>query len=186
MSQNLSREEESVGAEKGYLIVFTGNGKGKTTAALGMAMRAAGHGIKTLVLQFIKGSWAYGELQSFEKIEQIDIKPLGRGFTWKKTDLDEDRRLAEAGWEEAVSEMNRGYYDMIVLDELNVVLSYGLLSSEAVVQALQSRRPGLHVVVTGRSAPDELIRAADLVTEMKEIKHPFGDQGLKARKGIEF
>ncbi len=172
--------------EKGYLIVFTGNGKGKTTAALGMAMRAAGHGMRTLILQFIKGTWAYGELESFEKIEEIKIKPLGSGFTWKKKGLDEDRRLAEAGWEEAVSEMRRGYYDMIVLDELNVVLSHGLLSRDAVLEALQNRPPGLYIVVTGRGAPAELVEIADLVTEMKEIKHPFGDQGLKARKGIEF
>jgi cob(I)alamin adenosyltransferase len=172
--------------EKGYLIVFTGKGKGKTTAALGMAMRAAGHGMKTLVLQFIKGSWAYGELQSFGKVEEIEIKPLGSGFTWNKQNLDEDRRLAQAGWEEALSEMKRGYYDTIILDELNVVLSYGLLSKEAVLQGLQERPPGLHVVVTGRGAPPELIEIADLVTEMKEIKHPFADQGLKARKGIEF
>ncbi len=173
-------------SDKGLLIVFTGRGKGKTTAAFGMAMRAAGHGMRTLILQFIKGTWAYGELQSFEKIEEIEIKPLGSGFTWKKESLDEDRRLAEAGWEEAVSEMRRGYYDMIVLDELNVVLSYGLLSKEAVLEALKNRPTGPHIVVTGRNAPDELIEVADLVTEMKEIKHPFHDQGMKARKGIEF
>jgi cob(I)alamin adenosyltransferase len=171
---------------KGLLIVFTGNGKGKTTAALGMAVRAAGHSMRTLILQFIKGSWAYGELQSLEQIQQIGIKPLGSGFTWKKESLDEDRRLAEAGWEQALFEMKRGYYDIIVLDELNVVLSYGLLAKEAVLRGLQNRPPGLHIVVTGRNAPDELIEIADLVTEMKEIKHPFRDQGLKALKGIEF
>ncbi len=173
-------------SEKGLLIVFTGHGKGKTTAALGMAMRAAGHSMRVLILQFIKGAWAYGELQSFEKIAEVEIKPLGSGFTWKKESLEEDRRLAEAGWEEAVSEMKRGYYDMIVLDELNVVLSYGLLSREAVIEALENRTAGSHIVVTGRNAPDELIAIADLVTEMKEIKHPFRDQGLKARKGLEF
>jgi cob(I)alamin adenosyltransferase len=173
-------------SEKGLLIVFTGNGKGKTTAALGMAVRAAGHGMKTLVLQFIKGSWAYGELRSLEKIQEIGIKPLGSGFTWKKESLDEDRRLAEAGWEQAVFEIKRGYYDIIVLDELNVVLSYGLLAGETVLQALENRPPGPCVVVTGRNAPDELVEIADLVTEMKEIKHPFRDRGLKARKGIEF
>jgi len=175
-----------VNSEKGLLIVFTGNGKGKTTAALGMAVRAAGHGMRTLILQFIKGSWAYGELRSFEKMEEIEIKPLGSGFTWKKESLDEDRRLAEAGWDVAVSEMKRGYYDTIVLDELNVVLSYGLLSKDVVLEALKNRPPGTHIVVTGRNAPGELIEIADLVTEMKEIKHPFRDQGLKARKGIEF
>ncbi len=173
-------------SKRGLLIVFTGQGKGKTTAALGMAMRAAGHGMKVLILQFIKGSWAYGELLSLEKIEEIKIKPLGSGFTWKKENLEEDRRLAEAGWEEAVSEMERGHYDMIILDELNIVLSYGLLPGEKVVEALGKRPPGVDIVATGRNAPEELIRIADLVTEMKEIKHPFRDSGLKARKGIEF
>jgi cob(I)alamin adenosyltransferase len=175
-----------VNSEKGLLIVFTGHGKGKTTAALGMAMRAAGHGMRVLILQFIKGTWAYGELKSFDKIEEVEIKPMGSGFTWKKESLEEDRRLAKAGWEEAVSEMKRGYYDMIVLDELNVVLSYGLLPSEVVIEALENRTTGSHIVVTGRNAPGELIAIADLVTEMKDIKHPFRDRGLKAGKGTEF
>jgi cob(I)alamin adenosyltransferase len=175
-----------VNSEKGLLIVFTGHGKGKTTAALGMAMRAAGHGMRVLILQFIKGAWAYGELQSFDKIEGVEIKPLGTGFTWKKESLEEDRRLAKAGWEESVSEMKRGYYDIIVLDELNVVLSHGLLAGETVIEALKNRTTGSHIVVTGRNAPGELIAIADLVTEMKDIKHPFRDQGLKAKMGIEF
>lgn len=173
-------------SEKGLLIVLTGHGKGKTTSALGMAMRAVGNGMRVLILQFIKGAWTYGELQSLGNMEQIKIKPLGNGFTWTKENLEEDRRLAEAGWQEAVFEMQRGYYDMIVLDELNVVLSYGLLPKEAVVDSLENRTTGSHIVVTGRNAPDELIAIADLVTEMKEIKHPFRDRGLKARKGIEF
>ncbi|MHC1724655.1 MAG: cob(I)yrinic acid a,c-diamide adenosyltransferase [Syntrophobacteraceae bacterium] len=173
-------------SEKGLLIVFTGNGKGKTTAALGMAMRAAGHGMQVLILQFIKGTWAYGELQSLKSIDEVRIKTLGSGFTWKKENLDEDRRLAEKGWEEAQREMSRGYYQMIVLDELNIVLSYGLLSLEPVLAALEQRPPGVHVVATGRNAPEDLIRIADLVTEMKVVKHPFHDRGLKARKGIEF
>jgi cob(I)alamin adenosyltransferase len=175
-----------VNSEKGLLVVFTGNGKGKTTAALGMAVRAAGHGMKVLILQFIKGAWTYGELHSLGKMEEVEIKPLGSGFTWKKESLEEDRGLAEAGWEEAVSEMRRSHYDMIVLDELNVVLSYGLLPREAVVETLKNRPAKPHIVVTGRNAPDELIAIADLVTEMKEIKHPFRDRGLKAAKGIEF
>jgi cob(I)alamin adenosyltransferase len=175
-----------VSFEKGLLIVFTGNGKGKTTAALGMAMRAAGHGMKVLVLQFIKGAWAYGELQSFEEAEHVTIKTLGSGFTWNKESLDEDRRLAEAGWEEAVSEISRGHYQVIVLDELNIVLSYGLLSLETVLRALKERPSTVHVVVTGRNAPEELIEIADLVTEMQQVKHPFHDQGIKAQKGIEF
>jgi cob(I)alamin adenosyltransferase len=175
-----------VNSRMGLLIVFTGNGKGKTTAAIGMAVRAAGHGMRTLILQFIKGAWAYGELQSLGKMGEIDIKPLGSGFTWKKESLEEDRRLAWAGWEQVVSEMKREYYDLIVLDELNIVLSYGLLPGDMVVDALKNRTTRSHIVVTGRNAPGELIDIADLVTEMKEIKHPFRDRGLKASKGIEF
>lgn len=171
---------------KGLVIVFTGNGKGKTTAALGMAMRAAGHGMKVLVLQFIKGSWAYGELQSFAGIAEVEVKPLGTGFTWKKDSLEEDRVLAAAGWDEAVSEITRGYYDMIVLDELNVVLSYGLLPLAPVLNALANKPSGQHIVITGRDAPEELIGIADLVTEMKQVKHPYHDQGVKAQKGVEF
>jgi cob(I)alamin adenosyltransferase len=173
-------------SEKGLLIVFTGHGKGKTTAALGMAMRAAGHGMRVLVLQFIKGMWSYGELLSFGKMEEVEIKTLGTGFTWKKESLEEDRRLAEAGWQVAVSEIESGNYDIIILDELNIVLSLGLLPYERVVEALKHRTTASHIVVTGRNAPDELIAIADLVTEMKEIKHPFRDRGLKAQKGIEF
>lgn len=175
-----------MGSDKGLVIVFTGNGKGKTTAALGMAMRAAGHGLKVLVLQFIKGSWAYGELQSFARIGEVVLKPLGTGFTWKKDSLEEDRKLAADGWEEAVSEISRGYYDIIVLDELNVVLSYDLLPLAPVIQALKDKPPALHVVVTGRDAPEELIGIADLVTEMRQVKHPYHDQGVKAQKGVEF
>ncbi|MGA2401862.1 MAG: cob(I)yrinic acid a,c-diamide adenosyltransferase [Syntrophobacteraceae bacterium] len=172
--------------EKGLLIVFMGHGKGKTTAALGMAMRAAGHGMRVLILQFMKGGWECGERQLLGRMEEIEIKPLGSGFTWTKESLEEDRRMAEAGWDEAVSEIKRGYYDMIVLDELNVVLSYGLLTVEAVMDALKNRPSGPHIVVTGRDAPDELIAIADLVTEMKAVKHPYRDRGEEARKGIEF
>lgn len=173
-------------SEKSLLIVFTGNGKGKTTAALGMAVRAAGHAMRVLILQFIKGTWAYGELESLKNIEEVRIKTLGSGFTWKKENLDEDRELARTGWEEARSEISRGLYRMIILDELNIVLSYGLLPLQPVLDTLEQRPAGVHVVVTGRNAPDELIEIADLVTEMKVVKHPFHDRGLKAQKGIEF
>lgn len=172
--------------EKGLLIVFTGNGKGKTTAALGMAMRAAGHQMPVLILQFIKGSWSYGELRSLEEVEGIVIKPLGTGFTWKKENLDEDRRLAVEGWKEAVSEITAGNYKIIVLDELDIVLSYGLLELQTVLEVLRNRPAGLHVVVTGRGAPEELIEIADLVTEMRQVKHPYHDSGVRAQKGIEF
>jgi len=173
-------------SKQGLLIVFTGHGKGKTTAALGMAMRAAGHAMRVLVLQFIKGTWSCGELKSLGKMEDIEIRTLGSGFTWEKKNLEEDTRLAKAGWEEAVSEIKRGYYDMIVLDELNIALSLGLLAQEAVVETLKHRTTRSHIVITGRGAPDELVAIADLVTEMKEIKHPFSSRGLKAQRGIEF
>jgi cob(I)alamin adenosyltransferase len=171
---------------KGLLIVFTGNGKGKTTAALGMALRAAGHGLRVLILQFIKGAWSYGELEALKRFQEIEIEPLGSGFTWKKETLEEDARLARSGWELAAAAMNDSSYDMIVLDELNYVLSYGLLPPEAVLETISKRRANLHIVVTGRGAPEELVRVADLVTEMRQIKHPYHDQGIKAQRGIEF
>jgi len=171
---------------KGLLVVFCGNGKGKTTAALGMALRAAGHGLKVLILQFIKGAWSYGELESLKRFEEVEIKPVGSGFTWKKESLDEDARLARAGWEQAAGAIGESRYDMIVLDELSYVLSYGLLPLESVLEVLENRPKGLHVVVTGRGAPEELVSMADLVTEMRQIKHPFHDQGIKAQRGIEF
>ena len=172
--------------EHGLLIVITGNGKGKTTAALGMVLRAAGHGLRVLILQFIKGAWSYGELDALEHLPTVSIEPLGSGFTWNKSNLEEDRRLAQAGWQRAAREIRSGKYHMIVLDELHYVLSYGLLDAETVLAALVNRPPHLHIVTTGRNAPDELIRAADLVTEMHQVKHPYHDQGIAAQKGIEF
>ena len=171
---------------KGLLIVFTGSGKGKTTAALGMVLRAAGHGMRTLVVQFLKGTWKYGELEAIKKIPEIDILPVGSGFTWKKNTVDEDLRLAREGWDMAAEAIKRSEYDIIVLDELSYVLSYGLLPQNEVLAVLFERPKHLHVVVTGRSASEELISMADLVTEMREVKHPFHDQGIKAQEGIEY
>jgi len=175
-----------VSSSRGLLIVFTGNGKGKTTAALGMALRAAGHGMRSLILQFIKGGWRYGELDALQRFPEITIQPLGTGFTWKKESLEEDRRLAEEGWERAVVAIGEGLYDLIVLDELNIVLHYGLLPVERVLEVLRHRPPALHVVVTGRNAPPALLDMADLVTDMQQVKHPYHDQGVKAQKGVEF
>jgi cob(I)alamin adenosyltransferase len=171
---------------KGLLMVFTGEGKGKTTAALGLALRAAGHGLRVLILQFIKGSWSYGELEALKRFEEISIAPLGSGFTWDKENLEEDVRLAEAGWQRALAAMQDPLYDLIILDELNNVLSYGLLPLEPVLEALKERRKDLHVVITGRGAPEDLVRVADLVTEMRSIKHPYHEQGIKAQPGIEY
>ena len=171
---------------KGLLIVLTGNGKGKTTSALGMAVRAAGHSMRTLILQFIKGAWKYGELDALRRFDEIEIRPLGTGFTWKKESLEEDRRLAAAGWKLASEVIERGDYDMVILDELNLVLAYGLLTVAEVLETIGRRPESLHVVITGRSAPEELLAAADLVTEMREVKHPYREQSIRAQKGIEF
>lgn len=173
------------GRKKGLIIVNTGNGKGKTSAALGTSLRAAGNGFKVLVLQFMKGSWKYGELEAFKKFSNVEIVQLGSGFTWHKENLDEDRALAEKGWQKAKDAILNGDYQLIVLDEINYVLSYGLLDIGDIIKVLEKKPKMLHVILTGRDAMPEIIKFADLVTEMKEIKHPFKD-GIYAQKGIEF
>jgi cob(I)alamin adenosyltransferase len=177
--------------EKGLLIVHTGKGKGKSTAAFGLALRALGNGLKVGVVQFVKGKWQTGERHVLEKFpEQIELRVSGEGFTWETQDRARDIRAAEAGWAIAkeMIEACRAApprYDMIVLDELNIVLRYDYLPIAEVVEVLGNRPPALHVVVTGRNAKPELVEAADLVTEMTQIKHPFR-AGVKAQKGIEF
>ncbi len=178
--------------EKGLLIVHTGTGKGKSTAAFGLALRALGNGMRVGVVQFVKGAWKTGERPVLESFgEKVDMRVLGEGFTWETQDRARDIAAAEAGWAAAqeMIEASRGEsprYDMLVLDELNIVLRYDYLPLDEVVAALANRPPDLHVVVTGRNAKPELIEAADLVTEMTLIKHPFREQGVKAQKGIEF
>ncbi len=171
---------------KGLLLVFTGDGKGKTTAALGMVLRASGHGMRALILQFIKGSWTYGELEACRRLPGVTIRPLGSGFTWKKESMEEDRRLALEGWQVAAEAIWRGEHDLIVLDELNLVLSYGLLPVTDVLEVIRARPGHVHVVVTGRGAPEELMAAADAVTEMRLVKHHYRDQKIPAQRGIEF
>jgi len=171
---------------RGLLIVYTGNGKGKTTAALGMAMRAAGHGLKVCVIQFIKGGWHYGELDAIKRFEGlIDLHVMGRGFTWKSDNLEEDARLAREGWEFACTAIASGAYHTVVLDEFTYLLHYQMLAIAPCLHFLANRNPAQHVVITGRYAPEQLINAADLVTEMQLIKHPL-ESGVKAQKGIEF
>jgi cob(I)alamin adenosyltransferase len=172
--------------EKGLLIVHTGKGKGKSTAAFGMVMRAIGHGFRVGIVQFIKGRWDTGErhvLARFPKL--VTTKAMGEGFTWETQDRARDIAMARAAWEEALQLMADPSYRLILLDELNIVLRYDYLPIDEVAAALSQRRPDLHVVVTGRNARDELIAAADLVTEMTLVKHPFRD-GVKAQAGIEF
>ena len=171
---------------KGLLIINTGDGKGKTTAALGMAMRTAGHGLKVCFIQFIKGSWKYGELEAMKKFRDvIDFHVMGRGFTWKSDDLEKDRATALDAWGFAQKAMDSGNYHLVVLDEFTYLLAYHMIDLKSVLSALAHRPENLHVVVTGRNAPSELRKAADVVTEMQSVKHPL-EKGIRAQKGIEF
>lgn len=174
--------------ENGLIIVNTGNGKGKTTAALGLGLRAVGHGMKVLMLQFIKGSWHTGELDAVKRLEpQFRIVQLGQGFvkTRQSEQTEETLENARVSWDYAKKEILSGLYDVIILDEINNMIDYGLLNVDDVVSVLKERPAKLNVVITGRNAHDKIIDLADLVTEMREIKHPF-KKGVRAQKGIEF
>ncbi|MDE0406659.1 MAG: cob(I)yrinic acid a,c-diamide adenosyltransferase [Alphaproteobacteria bacterium] len=172
--------------EKGLLIVHTGKGKGKSTAAFGLAARAVGNGLKVGVVQFVKGVWKTGEREMFARFpELVEIRAMGEGFTWETQDRARDIAAAEAAWELSEAMMADPSNAMVILDELNIVLRYGYLDLDRVLAALTSRREDLHVVVTGRNARPELIEVADLVTEMTLVKHPFR-AGVKAQIGIEF
>ncbi len=173
--------------EKGLIIVNTGKGKGKSTAAFGMVLRALGHGMKVAIVQFIKGSRDIGEKKALEAFgDQVSFFACGEGFTWETQNLEKDRALARRTWEEAEKALMPGSdIDLVVLDELNVVLKYGYLDLNEVMPALLARPAMQHVVITGRNAPEELIEHADLVTEMTLVKHPFRS-GVKAQKGVEF
>jgi len=174
---------------KGLLIVYTGPGKGKTTCALGTAFRAVGQGLRVLMVQFIKGSWHYGELDAAKLLgdDKFEIRPMGRGFVkvgGAQTDP-EDIRLCEEAWEFARRQMASGAYDLVVLDEINYVISYGMLDAGKVVEALASRPERVHVICTGRNAHPTLVELADLVTEMREVKHPY-TKGILAQRGIDY
>jgi cob(I)alamin adenosyltransferase len=172
--------------EKGLLIINTGAGKGKTTAALGMVFRALGHGMKVGVVQFTKGAIATGEAALAERLApQLEWHILGEGFTWETQDRNRDVAAAKAAWEIAVRLMRDPSFDLIVLDELNIVLRYDYLQVSKIAEELRTKREVLHVVVTGRNAKTELIELADLVTDMTMVKHPFRS-GVKPQKGIEF
>jgi cob(I)alamin adenosyltransferase len=173
--------------ERGLLIVHTGKGKGKSTAAFGMVFRALGHGMPVAIVQFVKGKWQTGERAALEKFSDlVSINTMGEGFTWDTQDRQRDIAAARAAWEKAKALIVAGRHRMVVLDELNIVLRYEYLPIGEVVEFLKTKRPAdVHVVVTGRNAADELIEVADLVTEMEVVKHPFRS-GLKAQKGIEF
>jgi len=172
--------------EKGLVVVHTGPGKGKSTAAFGMALRAVGHGMRVGVVQFIKGKWDTGERTVLEKFpDQVTIRAMGEGFTWDTQDRARDIASAEAAWAEAKRLIADDSYRMIVLDELNIALRYDYLDIEDVLATLAAKPADTHVIITGRNAKPELIEAADLVTEMTLVKHPFR-AGVKAQMGIEF
>ncbi len=172
--------------KKGLIIINTGDGKGKTTAALGTVFRALGYNYKVCMIQFIKGSWHYGELDSAKKFSKnFELIPMGEGFTWVTKDKKRDTLVAEKTWELCKEKISSNNYKLIVLDEINIALRYNYLDVQEVITFLKKKPKDLHIILTGRDAPPELIEIADLVTEMKVIKHPF-KKGIKAQKGIEY
>ncbi|CAN5719974.1 cob(I)yrinic acid a,c-diamide adenosyltransferase [soil metagenome] len=171
---------------KGLLIVNTGTGKGKSTAAFGMGIRILGHNLRLGVVQFIKGAIQTAERTFLMQNKNCDFHTIGDGYTWNTQNLESDIVTARRGWLEAQRMIGDAAYDMVILDELNVVLKHQYLPLEEVLETLTGRRDDLHVVVTGRHAPETLIEAADLVSEMRMIKHPYKEQGIKAQAGIEF
>lgn len=169
---------------RGLVLVNTGNGKGKSTAAFGVAFRALGHGLKVSVIQFIKGKWKTGEMEAAQRLG-LEFMPMGKGFTWESKNLEEDKALMREAWTVASEKILSGQYDLIILDEINYVLGYGYVPIDDVVSVLKSRPSHVHVVLTGRNAPDEITSIADGVTEMRDVKHPYRS-GIPAQKGIDF
>ena len=183
---SVDRRIEAAQDEKGLLIVYTGAGKGKTTAALGMALRCLGHGMKVAIVQFIKGAIDTAEermLKSFG--EQVAFLRMGEGYTWETQDRERDIRFAQQAWAKACEFLRDPSYAMVILDEFNIALQHEYVNLNAVLPILGTRPPMQHVVITGRGAKDAMLEEADLVTEMKQIKHPFR-KGIKAQPGVEF
>ena len=172
--------------EKGLLIVITGPGKGKTTSALGMALRAVAHGMKLGVVQFIKGAKATGERDVLQRFPNVDWLTIGDGFTWVTQDRERDVATAQRAWGEARRLLADPTYEMVILDELNTILRYEYLELAMVLESIAARDPMKHVIITGRNAPAALIEAADLVSDIYAVKHPYRDQGVRAQRGIEF
>ncbi len=176
--------------EKGLVIVFTGNGKGKTTAALGMGLRTLGHGYKVAIIQFIKGAWTTGEKKAFEKFSNnIEWKSLGAGFTWETQNRNKDQYLVNKAWELAKEFIKNESYKLVILDEINIAIKLGYINTEEIIiflKDLNMNKNLCHVILTGRGASKEIIEFADLVTEMKLIKHPFKEQGIKAQECVEY
>jgi len=172
--------------KKGLLILYTGNGKGKSTAAFGAIFRSLGRGYKVAVVQFIKGKWISGEIKALEKFgSQVDYFSEGEGFTWNTKDLQRDIATAKKGWEQCLSLLRSKKHQVYLFDELIYVLKYKFLDLSEILKGLEEKDPNAHIILTGRDAPEELIKKADLVTEMKEVKHPY-HQGITAQPGIDY
>jgi cob(I)alamin adenosyltransferase len=173
--------------ERGLIIVHTGPGKGKSTAAFGMALRMIGHGMPVSIIQFIKGAMETGEQAVFDAFPDLaEMRPMGEGFTWDTQDRSGDIAKVRTAWEAAKARIMDPAWKMVICDELNIALRYDYLPLEEVLETLRARPVDTHVVITGRNAPPGLIEAADLVTEMTMVKHPFREQGVKAQAGVEF
>ena len=173
--------------EKGLVMVFTGQGKGKTTASLGLVLRTLGHGKRVAVIQFIKGGWEPGEARALRTFgDQVVWHALGEGFTWETQDRARDQQLVEEAWQTALSYLRDAEIQLVVLDEVNVAMKLGYISSETVLAGVRERPELTHVALTGRGAPKDLVENADLVTDMTLVRHPFREQGVKAQAGVEY
>lgn len=186
--QEVQRQRvEERNKEKGLILVFTGQGKGKTTAGLGLVLRTLGHGERVAIVQFIKGGWEPGEARALKAFgDQVAWHALGEGFTWETQDRQRDQQLVGEAWQTALGYLRDSNVKLVLLDELNVALKLGYIEADTVIAGLRERPELCHVAVTGRGAPNDLIDAADLVTEMTLVHHPFREQGVKAQAGIEF
>lgn len=173
--------------EKGLIIIFTGDGKGKTSAALGMALRTLGHGHSVAIVQFIKGGWIPGEYEAFKQYKNsLKWHSFGEGFTWETQDREQDKKLVQNAWDKSLEYLQSNSQKLVILDEINIAIKLGYITSEEVLKGLKMRPYLTHVVLTGRGASKLLIDSSDLVTEMKLIRHPFKEKGIKAQEGIEY
>jgi cob(I)alamin adenosyltransferase len=180
------KKQSQATKEKGLVVVITGTGKGKTTSALGMGLRAVGHGMKLGVVQFIKGAKPTAERTLFETFPNVDWFTIGDGFTWVTQDRERDIATARKAWAQAAQLIGDASYDMVILDELNTILKYGYVDLLQVLATLAGKPAMQHVIITGRHAPDALMEAADLVSDIRPLKHPYKEQGVRAQRGIEF
>lgn len=186
LKASVDRRIEAAQEEKGLLMVYTGAGKGKTTAALGMALRCVGHGMKVAVIQFIKGAIDTAEERTLKSLgDRVIFLRMGEGYTWETRDRERDTRFAQRAWAKVCEFLGDPSYAMVILDEFNIALQHGYVHLEEVLPILRNRPPMQHVVITGRGASEALMEEADLVTEMKQVKHPFR-KGIKAQAGVEF